>query len=163
MAVVTREEEDTPASCVFVDVPEDEKEAETVLDKCLFIAVASEALDEEAVPENCAFVDVPADETEAESVPDKLTPIDATSEEAGAGVVPEDCAFEVIPTLEIEEEAAVEDTVFARTQNTLVELDGPAVGDCAFVKVFVAENEGARAVLVITTLELAAWLLELCI
>jgi hypothetical protein len=163
VAVATREEEDTAAACVFVDVPADETKAETVPDSCVFVVVASEALEEEVVPKNCAFVDAPADEAEAESVPDKLVPIDATSEEAGGDVVPEDCAFEVIPTLETEEEAAVEDTVFARTQNTLVELDAPAVDDFAFVKVFVAENDGARVVLVSSTLELAAWLLELCI
>jgi hypothetical protein len=163
VAVATREEEDTPAACVFVDVPADETEAETVPDNCVFVVVASEALDEEAVPENCVFVDISADEIKTESVPDRLVPIDANSEGVGADVVPEDCAFEVTPILETEEETAVEDTVFARTQNTLVELDGPAVGDCAFVKVFVAEKEGARVVLVSPTLELAAWLLELCI
>jgi hypothetical protein len=161
VAFATREE-DTPAACVFVDVPANETEAETVTDNCVFVVVTSEALDEEDVSENCAFVDVPADEIEVESVPDRLVPIDANSEEVGAEVIPEGCAFEVTPTLETEEETAVDDTVFARTQNTLVELDGPAVGDCAFVKVFVAEK-GVRVVLVSPTLELAAWLLELCI
>jgi len=44
-----------------------------------------------------------------------------------------DCVFVAIPALEAENEAAAEDTVFTRTQNTLVELDAGVVEYCALL------------------------------
>ena len=67
-----------------------------------------EEAEEELILEDCELVNAPATEADDEAVS-------------------EDCVLDVVPSLETEE--TVDDMVFARTQNTLVELDGPAGGD----------------------------------
>ena len=70
--------------------------------------------------------------------------------------------LDAVPSREAEEEEApVDVVVLSSTQNTLVDIDEPAGGDKAFVKVVVAESTEVSTVLPSPVVEVSAWPLEL--